>query len=146
MEGDEVEISGIAESIKQKTLRSEMKVCIPVENNSGLDSPIYGHFGSAPFFIIYDTHNKTIETIENINYSHEHGQCHPIHVFQQREIDIIVVKGIGMRALQQLTALEIKVCKTTREQTVTEILRSYEHNQLGGITLQDTCSHQHGCH
>ena len=27
-----------------------MKIAFPTKENQGMDSPIYGHFGSAPFF------------------------------------------------------------------------------------------------
>ena len=32
-----------------------MKVCFPTETLQGLDSRVYGHFGSAPGFVIVDT-------------------------------------------------------------------------------------------
>ena len=32
-----------------------MRICIPIDKDLGLDSPICGHFGSAPFFLIADT-------------------------------------------------------------------------------------------
>jgi len=32
-----------------------MKICMPVSEAKGMDSVIYGHFGSAPFFAVYDT-------------------------------------------------------------------------------------------
>ena len=36
-----------------------MKICIPTETNSGKEAMVYGHFGSAPFFTIFDTANKS---------------------------------------------------------------------------------------
>ena len=32
-----------------------MKVCFAVEINHGIESAIYGHFGSAPHFVMVDT-------------------------------------------------------------------------------------------
>jgi len=32
-----------------------MKVCFPVQKDNGIDSTVYGHFGSAPAFVIVDT-------------------------------------------------------------------------------------------
>ena len=30
-----------------------MKICVPVEVNNGLESRPFGHFGSAPMFVVY---------------------------------------------------------------------------------------------
>ena len=35
-----------------------MKVCFPVEKNEGINSVVYGHFGSAPAFVMVDTERK----------------------------------------------------------------------------------------
>jgi len=29
-----------------------MKVCFPVKSNEGMDSTPYGHFGTAPMFVV----------------------------------------------------------------------------------------------
>ncbi len=41
-----------------------MKVCIPIEKNKGLDSIAYNHFGTAPFFLIYDSENEQMKIID----------------------------------------------------------------------------------
>jgi predicted Fe-Mo cluster-binding NifX family protein len=43
-----------------------MRICFPTENLQGLDSTVYGHFGSAPGFIIVDTGSEGIEEIKKI--------------------------------------------------------------------------------
>jgi hypothetical protein len=55
---------------KQKKRRNKMKVCFPVSKVGGMDSKVYGHFGSAPAFIVVDTANNSITTIKN---GHDHG-------------------------------------------------------------------------
>jgi len=35
-----------------------MKLCIPISEDRGLDSPICGHFGSAPAFLLVDTETR----------------------------------------------------------------------------------------
>jgi predicted Fe-Mo cluster-binding NifX family protein len=40
-----------------------MKICFPVESDKGLDSEVFGHFGSAPTFVVFDTEAKSIDTI-----------------------------------------------------------------------------------
>ena len=47
-----------------------MRICIPTETDMGQEAKVYGHFGSAPYFTIYDTEEMTLE-----NACHQHG-CH----------------------------------------------------------------------
>ncbi len=35
-----------------------MKVCFPVIADAGMESTIYGHFASTPFFVIIDTDSQ----------------------------------------------------------------------------------------
>ncbi|RME41495.1 MAG: diguanylate cyclase, partial [Deltaproteobacteria bacterium] len=37
-----------------------MKVCFPVNNDQGLESEVYGHFGSAPAFVVVDTESHEV--------------------------------------------------------------------------------------
>ncbi len=39
-----------------------MKICFPVNSENGLDSIVFNHFGSAPFFIIFDTELKSFKS------------------------------------------------------------------------------------
>jgi len=55
-----------------------MKICIPTENDMGVESIVHGHFGSAPFFIFYNTKTEETETIHNRDQHHAHGTCHPM--------------------------------------------------------------------
>ena len=32
-----------------------MKICFPVQNDNGIESTVYNHFGSAPVFVVFDT-------------------------------------------------------------------------------------------
>jgi hypothetical protein len=56
----------------------KMKICFPTENLKGLDSIVYGHFGSAPGFVIVDTESTDIEEIKNGDLHHAHGMCQPL--------------------------------------------------------------------
>jgi len=123
-----------------------MRICIPTENNDGLQSIVYGHFGSAPYFIIYDTESKSIEVINNRDTHHEHGQCNPLSSFDRTPVDMLVTGGIGMRALEKLNAGGIRAYRTTTEKTVSEVISRQAENRLVEITPDDACSHHRGCH
>ncbi len=55
----------------------KMKLCFPIQHDRALDSEVFGHFGSAPVFMIVDTNTSTVETIGNADQHHAHGTCSP---------------------------------------------------------------------
>ena len=42
-----------------------MKLCIPIDENRGLNSSIYLHFSTAPKFMIIDTQTMVYEVFDN---------------------------------------------------------------------------------
>jgi len=107
---------------------------------------VYGHFGSAPYFIIYDDQKDEMEGLDKSNQHHQHGNCHPIEAIGEKKVNFVVCRGMGARAIQGLNAVGIKVF-VSRTNTVDETIRAYKENALTEMTLDDSCSHhQHGCH
>jgi len=121
-----------------------MRICIPTENKEGLNARVYSHFGSAPYFTIYDTEKDTFKTVDNTNAHHSHGMCHPIGVLGVSSVDAVVCQGMGMRAVQKLNEANIKAYRAAGE-TASEIIKKYKANELEEITAQNACA-QHGCH
>jgi predicted Fe-Mo cluster-binding NifX family protein len=121
-----------------------MRICIPTESGEGAKAAAYGHFGSAPYFTIFDTGTGSVEVVGNANEHHAHGMCHPLAALEGRRIDAVVVAGIGVRALQRLNEGGIKVYRTISA-TVEEIARKFETGELEEMTLENSCA-GHGCH
>lgn len=123
-----------------------MKICIPVKENKGLDSIPYNHFGSAPFFLIYDTDKEEIKEINNTDVNHEHGKCQPLKGLSGEEVDVILLGGIGARALMKLNNAGIKAYKATNE-TLFNNIEQFKNNKLVEYTPSLSCSHEHnhGC-
>ena len=121
-----------------------MRICIPTENSSGTSANVYGHFGSAPYFTIYDTDKNTFEVIANPNEHHAHGTCHPMMTLREKNIDVVVCGGMGARAVQNLNKEGIKVYRATAG-IVEEIIIQYEQGRFEEITIENACS-QHDCH
>jgi predicted Fe-Mo cluster-binding NifX family protein len=88
-----------------------MKVCFPVNTIQSLDSEVYGHFGSAPAFIMVDTETQEATAITNNDQQHAQGMCSPIKALGGLEIDCVVVGGIGGGALMKLNQSGISVYK-----------------------------------
>jgi len=121
-----------------------MHICIPTETDTGKKAKVYGHFGSAPYFTIYDTEKDDCQTMDNSNQHHTHGTCHPIDTLGSKHIDAVVCAGMGMRAIQKLNEAGIKAYKTSAA-TVQEIIEKYRANELEELTLENACS-RHRCH
>ena len=49
-----------------------MNICIPVEQDQGLQSQVCAHFGSAPAFLIVATDSGDCRAIDNKNQHHGH--------------------------------------------------------------------------
>jgi predicted Fe-Mo cluster-binding NifX family protein len=134
-----------------KYLSSEelnMRIAFPVQEDRGLESPVYGHFGSAPLFMVLDSANGSFKSIGNTDAHHVHGQCQPIKALGGTPVDLVVVGGIGAGALMKLQNLGIKVFRAV-EGSVEENFNLLKSNQLPEFVANMTCAgHQggHGCH
>jgi len=86
-----------------------MKLCFPVVQDQGLDSEVYGHFGSAPRFLVVDLVSGQVESVDNSDKVHDHGACNPARAVAGLELDGIVVGGIGRGALMSLNRAGYRV-------------------------------------
>ncbi len=121
-----------------------MKVCFAVAQVNGIESEVYGHFGSAPAFVVIETEDNTITTIRNSDQHHAHGACNPIKALNNQRVDAIVVGGIGAGALTRLNQQGIRVFQA-QAQTVRENIQMLKDQDLPEFTLLHTCAgHGHG--
>ena len=122
-----------------------MKLCFPVERNEGLDSPVYGHFGSAPLFVLVDSETGQVSEVLNRDLHHAHGACNPLRALGGQEVEAIVVGGIGAGALMGLHHAGLKVYRALGE-TISDSLKHLAQVELPEITPDQVCGgHSHGC-
>lgn len=119
-----------------------MHVCIPVDEDKGLQSPVCRHFGSAPMFMLVPLDGSACRVIPNRNQQHAHGQCSPLASLQGESLESVVVGGIGNGALGRLTASGIPVYKT-QDTTVDAVMSAYKARTLPLMTSDMSCIH-HG--
>ncbi len=119
-----------------------MMICVPIETDTGLTSPVCAHFGSAPAFMIVDTDTGDCRAIANANQHHGHGMCMPLQSIQGEQIDAMVVGGIGMGALNKLNAANIRVYAATHA-TVGEVVNAFKAGSLKPMQPGMACAH-HG--
>ena len=121
-----------------------MNICIPVENDNGLNSTVCAHFGSAPAFIIVNTDDNTYRLVQNQNNHHAHGMCTPLASLQGESIDGMLVGGIGMGALNKLNAAAIQVYLAEHE-TVQQAIEAFNTGALKVVQPGMSCR-GHGQH
>lgn len=121
-----------------------MNICVPVNADRGLASPVCSHFGSAPFFLIVDTESGACRAIPNRNLHHAHGMCQPLNSLQGENLGGIVVGGIGMGALSKLQMAGLQVFQA-QHATVEDTLAAFKAGSLPAMTPAVACGH-HGQH
>ncbi len=120
-----------------------MNLCIPVDDDRGLESSVCPHFGSAPAFLIVDTDSGSCRVIANHNQHHGHGMCAPLASLEGQAIDGMAVGGIGRGALGKLAAANIRVF-LSEHATVAETVAALKDGRLKVMGLEMACAHGHG--
>lgn len=115
-----------------------MKICFPVNDSPSLESEVYGHFGSAPSFVLVDTGTNDLKVIGNADQHHAHGMCSPIMALGGHDIDCVVVGGIGGGALMKLNQSGIRVYRAAAR-TVHENLDLFAAGSLSAFTPDHVC-------
>jgi predicted Fe-Mo cluster-binding NifX family protein len=124
-----------------------MKVCFAVQQDEGIESRVYNHFGSAPVFIMIDTEEKQVRRIDNKDLHHVHGACNPIMALDGNLVDAVVVGGIGAGAIMGLNARGIKVYRAVAE-TVKQNMDLIKTGNLPELSVEQACGghgHHGGC-
>ncbi|MEA5115197.1 MAG: NifB/NifX family molybdenum-iron cluster-binding protein [Geobacteraceae bacterium] len=126
-----------------------MRICFPIESDSGLDSKLSDHFGSAPFFLVADTESNESTVLSNSNQHHSHGACNPLQALQGSGIEGVAVRGIGAGAIAHLSRCGLRVYHAA-EETVRENVEKLKKNALAEYSPSQGCpGHGHGggcCH
>jgi predicted Fe-Mo cluster-binding NifX family protein len=122
-----------------------MKVCIPVEQDCGLDSLVSGHFGSAPMFVLVDCDTMSVESLNNGDQDHVHGQCSPVRALAGANPDAVVVGGIGAGAIRGLRAAGIRVYGCAGG-TVAEVVQQLKAGSLPEMNEDAACRGHAGGH
>lgn len=116
-----------------------MNVCIPVLADQGLESPVSGHFGSAPIYMLVDADTRATRALSNARSVHEHGACRPLDALAGEKVDAFVVGGIGAGALMKLQAAGIRVFRAPAS-TVGGCLDAFARNEVEEIDPAGACA------
>jgi predicted Fe-Mo cluster-binding NifX family protein len=124
-----------------------MKICFPVQVNEGLASDVFGHFGSAPMFVVVNTDTGEVTSINNSDQIHEHGSCNPVAGLGGHQVDAIVVGGIGRGALHKLNVSGLRVFQA-QQGTIGKNMELFKADHLPEFMPGHSCGghgHDHEC-
>jgi predicted Fe-Mo cluster-binding NifX family protein len=123
-----------------------MKLAIPVLENKGDQSPISEHFGHADYFAFAEINdgNYEINVIENpMAETHEPGQIP--YFMKENNVDVMVVRGIGGRAIQFFSDLGIQIYRGASG-SVKEIVEEYIKGNVEDKEYEVQDKHHHNGH
>lgn len=121
----------------------EQVIGIPLENDNGLESYVSGHFGKAPFYLLYNTSTKTASVIKNTS-NHFGGKEHPPVLLKNAGVQIMLAGGMGANARKIFEKNNIKVYYGAIN-TAKETLELYETGKLTELPPDDG-NHHHDHH
>jgi len=122
-----------------------MKLAIPTQDKNGRQSIVFGHFGNAPYYAIYDDSTDELVFIENDEKKHVHGQCQPTAELTKNSVKAIICKGLGGRAINNLNNLGIKIYFGENATTVDELIKKYRNNALQEFNPENACQGHGTC-
>jgi predicted Fe-Mo cluster-binding NifX family protein len=121
----------------EKGERNTMKVCFPVIANHGLQSTVYGHFASAPLFLEVDTDSGEASAIPNCDKFNPDAGCNPFKALTGRQLDGVVVGGVGDTLLDMLNMMGFRVYEAQTE-SVQENIELFGRQELPEVKRQNS--------
>lgn len=127
-----------------------MNICFPVITDEGMESTIYGHFASAPFFLIIDTETRQSSAIANCDPADPFGGCNPFSALRGRHLGGIVVGGVGDDAVRAMNICGFRIYQASSP-SVAENTALFENGSLPEVALlqshlEGRCSAGEGGH
>jgi len=112
-------------------------VCFPAIVDEGIESTIYGHFASAPFFVIIDTETQQSSAIANCDESNPFGGPNPFSALKGRQLDAIIVGGIGDESVRVMNMCGFKVYQADSSD-LAENIALFQKAALTEVTVQQS--------
>jgi predicted Fe-Mo cluster-binding NifX family protein len=118
-----------------------MRICIPTEDDRGLEAAVARHMGRAPFLTLVDTDSGEMAVLANA--PHDANGCFPAQPLAGRGVEAVVCSGAGRRAVAALQAAGIRVLSTDASR-VDAAVAAVRREALHTLTVEDACGGRHG--
>jgi predicted Fe-Mo cluster-binding NifX family protein len=124
-----------------------MLLAYPVLESDGLNSPISGHFGKAPLFLVVDDTDCSC-AVYSSGMLRSEGECAPLRALAGMGVAEVHCLHMGRGALQRCVDHGLKVFQTTAS-TIAEALSERAHGQCPDLPDEALCgghAHESHCH
>lgn len=135
---------------KEQEKENFMKLCFPVVKDEGWKSEIYGHFASAPLFMIINSDTRKSSVVANCDPAAPYAGCNPFSALKGQELSGIVVGGIGDESLRVMNLCGFKVFQA-QSAAVADNIALFTEGSLEELAAQQShlegrCSSGEGAH
>ena len=130
----------LQESKKKEVGRMDVRIVIPVLEESGLNARLSEHFGRAPYFAVIELDENgrvsNQRTVPNVG-EHLGGSGRRADFILQLKPNAIITYGMGPRGLNIYQSVRVAVLRANAN-TVGEVIAAYNKDELEELT--------EGCH
>ena len=116
-----------------------MNICIPTQDNNGLESIVSPHFGIAPYFTLVNSETQESRGIENPRIEHGQGACKPLAGLEDHAVDVIIVAGMGRRAIARLAESGTQAF-LFQGGTVADAVKAWRAGELEALSPDAACA------
>ena len=113
-----------------------MRIAIPIIESRGKESMISEHFGHAPYFAFVDMKENGDYEVEVVkNPLENHGPGDVPNYLHKNNVNLLLARGIGGRAIDFFNRLGIQVIRGTYG-TVDQLIKEFKENNLKDTEYQ----------
>ncbi|MFW9965831.1 MAG: NifB/NifX family molybdenum-iron cluster-binding protein [Candidatus Thorarchaeota archaeon] len=114
------------------------KIAVPATSEQGLDSPISGHFGHSPMFVVSTVVDGEITEVETMTNSGHSSCAEPVMALAERGVHILIASGMGRRPymITQQAGMTVVMAEGV---TVGEVLRNYLEGNASDMRADSLC-------
>ncbi|MFZ5764251.1 MAG: NifB/NifX family molybdenum-iron cluster-binding protein [Thermodesulfobacteriota bacterium] len=128
----------------------KIKLAVPTNSPGGMKASRSDHFGHCDLFTVIDLHEGKVISVETVeNAAHEAGGCMvPVRLLQERDVDALVVGGMGARPLMGFNEVGIDVYFAERDEfrDVEAVVSGFLQGRFPVMQPQHTCQGGGDCH
>ncbi|MFA5537174.1 MAG: NifB/NifX family molybdenum-iron cluster-binding protein [Bacillota bacterium] len=119
----------------------KLRVAVPAIGAGDLDSTLSGHFGHCDVFSIVDIDDGEIVGVESEkNVEHSQGGCLvPVRLLEDKDVNAIIVGGMGMRPLVGFREAGIRVYLNMNHGTVGQVIQNFVDGKLQEMSDNAVC-------
>lgn len=118
-----------------------MKICMPTDDDKGIEAKLARQLGHAPFLTVVDTDNDEVAVLPNEPRGNR--ACSPAERLEESDVEAVVCRGAGKRAVASLQRAGIRVMLTTADR-VGEARETARRGELHALSVKDASAEGYG--